>query len=81
MDSSAPNDAAADAPPPLKPPAPPTLATSLEAVELELSLGQRDMNDDAFETVVRETVESFGAVLLFNMKLQSSVYSVGQVCT
>ena len=71
MDSPAPNAiAAAETPPPLKPPAPPTLATSLEAVELELSLGQRDMNDEAFETVVRETVESFGAVLLFNMKLQ-----------
>lgn len=59
-----------ETPPPLKPPAPPTLATSLEAVELELSLEQRNLSDEEFEAALRETVKSFGAVLLFNMKLQ-----------
>jgi len=57
------------APPPLKPPAPQPQIASLEAVELELSLGHRELGDAQFETVVRETVETIGGVVLFRMEL------------
>lgn len=55
--------------PPLKPPAPQPPLASLEAVELELSLGHKELGDEQFEAVVRETVETIGGVLLFRMEL------------
>ena len=61
--------ASAQTPPPaLKPPAPPFTA-ALEAVELELTLGMKESADEQLEAVIRETVESVGGVLLFQMKL------------
>lgn len=56
-------------PPPLKPPAPEPQAASLEAVELELALGHRELGDDRFETVVRQTIDTLGGVLLFGMEM------------
>src|SRR5690606_23717833 len=53
--------------PALKPP-PPVFEAALEAIELELALGKRDMNVDLCEQIIRETVESVGGILLFQMK-------------
>ncbi len=58
-------------PPALKPPAP-LFATALEAVELELTLGSKENDAEQLESVVRETVESLGGVLLFHMKLREN---------
>jgi hypothetical protein len=58
-------------PPPLKPPAPEPQIASLEAVELELALGHKELGDDRFETVVRETIGTLGGVLLFLMDMSS----------
>lgn len=44
-------------------------AASLEAVELELALAQREMDGESFEQVVREAVEAVGGVLLFKLRL------------
>lgn len=59
---------ATTAPAPLKPPAP-LFAAALEAVELELTLGLKEAEEDELEAVIRDTVESVGGVLLFQMKL------------
>lgn len=58
-------------PPALKPPAP-LFTTALEAVELELTLGSKENDAEQLEDVVRETVESLGGVLLFQMKLREN---------
>ena len=55
-------------PPALQPPAPPFTA-ALEAVELELTLGMKEIGDEELEAAIRETVESVGGVLLFQLKL------------
>lgn len=57
-------------PPPLQPPPPLSATASLEAVELELSLGQKEIGDEQYETTIRETVEAVGGVLLFQMKIE-----------
>lgn len=62
------NPSAQPSPPALKPPAPP-FSAALEAVELELTLGSRENGAEQLEAVIRETVESIGGVLLFQMKL------------
>lgn len=55
-------------PPLLSPPAP-LFEAALEAVELELALGQNGHDDASLEAAIREKVESVGGVLLFQMKL------------
>lgn len=57
-------------PPPLQPPSPPAVIASLEAVEIELELGRREIGEEQYESTVRETVEAFGGVLLFQMKIE-----------
>lgn len=54
--------------PALKPP-PPIFEAALEAVELELALAKRDTKIDLCEEIIRETVESVGGILMFQMKL------------
>lgn len=57
-------------PPPLQPPAPPAVIASLEAVEIELELGRKEIGEEQYETTIRETVEAVGGVLLFQMKIE-----------
>src|SRR5690606_20370713 len=54
--------------PALKPP-PPPFEAALEAVELELALGKRDTKQDLCEQIIRETVESVGGILLFQIRI------------
>ena len=51
------------------PPPPPPFEAALEAVELELALGQQENDERQSATFIGETVASVGGVLLFQMKV------------
>lgn len=62
-------------PPALSPPPPAPPTASLESVEMELSLGQREIDDLHFEAAIRETAEAVGGVLLFQMRIEDGAAS------